>query len=142
MITRWRIPTKIPREDKPMDRSEFKRARKKINKTQKQMAQLLGVSLKAVHSYEQGWRVVPPAVERHLYFLVSRQTLSNTRQPCWEMKDCPPEQKAQCPAAEFDSGDMCWLINGSLCAGSDQGSWEAKMAICRSCSVFKSHITF
>lgn len=123
-----------------MDRSEFKRVRKKLEKTQKQMAQLLGVSLKAVHSYEQGWRAVPPAVERQLYFLVSRQTLTGARPPCWDMKGCPPSRKAQCPAAEFNSGDLCWLVNGSLCSGADQGSWEGKMAFCRSCPVFISQI--
>jgi hypothetical protein len=124
-----------------MDRSEFKRVRKRLEKTQKQMAQLLGVSLKAVHSYEQGWRTVPPAVERQLYFLVSRQTLTGARPLCWEMKGCPPSRKAQCPAAEFNSGDLCWLVNGSLCNGADQGSWEGKMAFCRSCPVFTSQIT-
>ena len=41
-----------------MDKQEFSHLRKKLNKTQKQMAQLLGVSIKAVHSYEQGWRMV------------------------------------------------------------------------------------
>ena len=55
-----------------MDRTEFKEFRKQLNKTQKQMAQLLGVSIKAVHSYEQGWRSVPAAVERQLLFLASR----------------------------------------------------------------------
>ena len=62
-----------------MDKSEFRRLRKILHKNQKQMAQLLGVSLKAVHSYEQGWRVVPPAVERQLYFLASRAIPSD---PC------------------------------------------------------------
>jgi hypothetical protein len=125
----------------PMDRSEFKRVRKKLAKTQKQTARLLGVSLKAVHSYEQGWRTVPPAVERHLYFLVSRQNRTGEHRPCWEMKECPAGRKAQCPAAEFNSGDLCWLVNGSHCNGDDQGSWENKMAICRSCPVFSSQIT-
>jgi hypothetical protein len=124
-----------------MDRSEFKRLRKKLNKTQKQMSQLLGVSLKAVHSYEQGWRVIPPAVERQLYFLVSRMALAGARQPCWESRDCPPNRKAQCPASEFNCGEMCWLINGTLCEGTDQGSWEEKMTICRNCSVFTSQIS-
>jgi DNA-binding XRE family transcriptional regulator len=41
-----------------MENSEFKEFRAKLGKTQAQMAQLLGVSLKAVHSYEQGWRSV------------------------------------------------------------------------------------
>lgn len=124
-----------------MDRSEFKLVRKKLAKTQKQTAQLLGVSLKAVHSYEQGWRTVPPAVERHLFFLISRQTRLEGRRPCWEIKGCPASHKAQCPAAEFNSGDLCWLVNGSHCGGDDQGSWESKMAICRSCPVFSSQIT-
>jgi DNA-binding XRE family transcriptional regulator len=52
-----------------MESSEFKELRAKLDKTQAQMAQLLGVSLKAVHSYEQGWRSVPAAVERQMYFL-------------------------------------------------------------------------
>jgi hypothetical protein len=124
-----------------MDRSEFKHLRKKLNKTQKQMAQLLGVSLKAVHSYEQGWRVVPPAVERQLYFLISRRTLGETRQPCWESKHCPPNRKARCPAAEFNCGDLCWAVNGTLCEGTDQGGWEEKMTICRTCSVFTSQVS-
>ena len=42
-----------------MDRKEFTYFRKRLNKTQKQLAELLGASLKAVHSYEQGWRAVP-----------------------------------------------------------------------------------
>ena len=50
-----------------MDSNEFKSFRKKLNKTQKQMSQLLGTSLKAIHSYEQGWRTIPPAVERQLF---------------------------------------------------------------------------
>jgi hypothetical protein len=123
-----------------MDSSEFKRIRKRLSKTQKQMAQLLGVSLKAVHSYEQGWRVIPPAVERHLYFLVSLPALTRNRRPCWEIKNCPPAHRKQCPAAEFYNGNMCWVVNGSFCAGCDQGSWKAKMAICRTCPVFTAQV--
>ena len=37
-----------------MDNKEFKKLRGKLKKTQEQIAQLLGVSIKAVHSYEQG----------------------------------------------------------------------------------------
>ena len=51
-----------------MDSKEFCYIRKKLNKTQKQMAQLLGTSVKAVHSYEQGWRKVPAYVERQIFF--------------------------------------------------------------------------
>ena len=59
--------TKKSREES-MDSKEFSRFRKRLNKTQKQMAQLLGVSIKAVHSYEQGWRSVPAHVERQMFF--------------------------------------------------------------------------
>jgi hypothetical protein len=122
-----------------MESNEFKDYRKKLSKTQKQMAQLLGTSLKAVHSYEQGWRTIPPAVERQLYFLVSRKNRSTTsKKPCWRIKKCAPEQKKQCPAWEFKSGDLCWFINGTVCEGSVHGNWNEKMKICRSCEVFAS----
>jgi len=121
-----------------MDKTEFRLIRKKLHRTQKEMAQLLGVSLKAVHSYEQGWRVVPPAVERHVFFLVSRAVPADPQPPCWELRDCPPDLRADCPAAQFNCGGMCWMVNGTLCGGSDQGSWESKMTTCRACPVFKS----
>ena len=119
-----------------MDSQEFKSLRKKLSKTQKQMAQLLGTSLKAVHSYEQGWRSVPPAVERQIYFLVSKLN-SNKKVPkyCWDIKKCSPERKNQCPAWEFKSGDLCWFINGTICDGNVQDNWHDKMKICRSCKV-------
>ena len=66
-----------------MDSNEFKSYRKKLNKTQKQISQLLGTSLKAIHSYEQGWRTIPPAVERQLFFMVSQISSSpNGNKPC------------------------------------------------------------
>ena len=52
-----------------MDSSEFLKARKVLDKTQKQLAELLGISIKAVHSYEQGWRKIPSHVERQVFFL-------------------------------------------------------------------------
>jgi DNA-binding XRE family transcriptional regulator len=55
-----------------MEIKEFKRFRQRMNKTQRQMAQLLGMSLKAIHSYEQGWRNIPVHVERQMLFLISR----------------------------------------------------------------------
>ena len=102
------------------------------------MAQLLGTSLKAVHSYEQGWRTVPPAVERQVYFLITKLNSKNkTRKYCWDIKKCSPEHKHQCPAWEFRSGDLCWFINGTICEGGVQSNWQDKMKICRSCKVLK-----
>jgi hypothetical protein len=122
-----------------MDCNEFKRFRKQLNKTQNQMSRLLGVSLKAIHSYEQGWRTIPPAVERHLYFLVAKKNSDvNSRKPCWRVKKCATEKKRQCPAWEFKSGDLCWFINGTICDGDIHQSWHEKMEKCRSCEIFKS----
>ena len=128
-------------EEEVMDRDEFRHLRKRLEKTQKQMANLLGVSLKAVHSYEQGWRVVPPAVERQLFFLVSRLKPANEHRPCWQAKDCPPEHRAGCPASELNSGELCWFINGTICRGQAQAAWEEKMKICRTCDVFLSQVS-
>ena len=122
-----------------MDNSEFKKFRKQLDKTQKQMAQLLGVSLKAIHSYEQGWRTIPPAVERQLYFLVSRKNIGiNGSKACWRIKKCPPARKKKCPAWEFKSGNLCWFINGTICEGTIHQDWKGKMEVCRSCEVFTS----
>ena len=119
-----------------MESKEFTNIRKKLNKTQKQMAELLGTSMKAVHSYEQGWRSIPGHVERQAFFLISRSRGSDKgRKPCWTIMKCPPERKKQCPAWEFRSGKLCWFINGTICEGSVQKNWREKMNICRSCKV-------
>jgi DNA-binding XRE family transcriptional regulator len=122
-----------------MTSKEFKKLRNKLGKTQRQMAQLLGVSIKAVHSYEQGWRSVPAHVERQIFFLVSRLKKNNpNRKPCWDRKACPSEKKKECPAWEFRSGNLCWFISGTLCDGKVYRSWKDKMNLCRTCDVFKS----
>ena len=54
-----------------MDSKGYIHYRNTLNKTQRQMAQLLGTSIKAIQSYEQGWRSVPPSAERQMFFLVS-----------------------------------------------------------------------
>ena len=123
-----------------MDNKEFIFLRKKLNKTQKQMALLLGISIKAIHSYEQGWLSVPPSAERQMFFLVSRIVEKRKRRkPCWAIKKCSPDQKANCPAWEFKAGNLCWFINGTICEGSVQKNWKAKMKICRSCEVFQKY---
>ena len=120
---------------------EFARLRKRLKKTQKQMAILLGTSIKAIHSYEQGWRGIPAHAERQILFLVSRQSEGKKkRKMCWQFKGCPDERKQQCPAWEFQTGDLCWFINGTLCQGRTHPNWQDKMRVCRSCIVFRASI--
>ena len=103
------------------------------------MAQLLGTSIKAIHSYEQGWRNVPVHVERQLLFLVSRKNRNEHNQVlCWELRECPEDRREQCPAWEFQAGELCWFINGTICEGHVQTSWKEKMESCRACKVFAS----
>jgi DNA-binding XRE family transcriptional regulator len=119
-----------------MEKEDFIHCRKDLKKTQKQIAQLLGTSLKAIHSYEQGWRSVPAYVERQLLFLLSRMRDRDRRvKPCWVLKECPPERRSKCPAWEFRAGKLCWFINGTICEGAVQTDWQEKMKICRSCEV-------
>lgn len=123
-----------------MESSKFKDIRAKLNKTQKELAQLLGVSIKAIHSYEQGWRKIPHHVERQLLFLFSRSILTPGQDPdkCWEIQKCPDRKLKKCPAWEFKAGDLCWFINGTKCSGEAHHSWEDKMEECTGCKVFKN----
>jgi DNA-binding XRE family transcriptional regulator len=122
-----------------MDGKEFQDLRQKLQKTQKQMAQLLGVSLKAVQSYEQGWRSVPSQIERQaLFFLALKMENPQRLLPCWEIRHCTPDMREACPAWEFKSGHLCWFINGTICQGKPQKNWKQKIALCKKCSVFES----
>lgn len=122
-----------------MNKKEFAYYRKRFGKTQKQMAELLGTSLKAVHSYEQGWRRVPAHVERQVLYLASRK-LKHTGEPdlCWDVKGCSTEYRNNCPAWEFQAGKLCWFINGTFCEGAAQKDWREKMKVCRRCEVLSS----
>jgi hypothetical protein len=120
-----------------MDKREFADLRNSLDKTQKQMAELLGSSVRAIHSYEQGWRPIPSHIERQAFFLVamSRSDTHSSR-PCWLIKKCPNARKTNCPAWEYQAGTLCWLINGTICKGRVHKNWQEKMKICRSCEVF------
>ena len=118
-----------------MNIGEFKYFRKKLDKTQQQMAVLLASSLKAVHSYEQGWRNIPAHVERQILFLVSQKNQKKIKS-CWSVKKCTPEQRKKCPTWEFRAGKFCWFINGTMCEGGAKKNWREKIKFCRTCEVF------
>jgi len=122
-----------------LEKEQFASIRRRLGKTQAQMAQLLGCSIKAIQSFEQGYRKVPVYAERQILFLLASKLASaNNMHKCWEKTDCPEEKKELCPAWEFRVGHLCWFINGTICKGEAQHSWEAKMAMCRGCRVFQS----
>ncbi len=120
-----------------MEKKELSTLRRRLGKSQKELAQLLGTSLKAVQSFEQGWRNIPVYIERQLFFLLAMKKYQRESRPCWVIKKCPVEVKEKCPAWEFQSGHLCWFINGTICHGEVQESWEHKMKMCRKCKVFQ-----
>lgn len=122
-----------------MEKEEFSKIRKQLGKTQKQLAALLGMSLKTIHSYEQGWRSIPAHIERQLFFLLIKQRGKNPELvPCWDQKEC--QEKEDCPAWEFQSGHLCWFLCGTLCECTSESSYKEKIGICRNCKIFKSLI--
>ena len=127
-----------------MRSSEFSSVRATLGKTQNELAQLLGTSLKAVQSFEQGWRKVPVHVERQLLFLLAHRLSSSgkSKQNCWNARNCSKETRQGCPAWEYRLGHLCWFINGTLCHGQVQRTWQKKMILCRKCEIFRSIMPF
>jgi hypothetical protein len=121
-----------------MDKREFFGIRRHLGKTQEQMAQLMGTSLKAIQSFEQGWRNIPVHIERQVFFLLAMNRSQNKNNPpCWVIQKCPTKIRRGCPAWEFQSGQLCWFINGTICQGEVRESWHEKMKVCRQCEVFR-----
>ena len=125
-----------------MEREQFTKIRQYLQKTQKQLAALLCISIRTVQSIEQGLRKIPANTERQLLFLLSLKMSTDLKQkPCWEIRNCPEEQREKCAAWEFKAGQLCWYINGTYCHGENQGEWDTKINICRDCDVFSVMMT-
>ena len=124
-----------------MNNEEFQASRLRLGKTQKQLSELLGTSLKAIQSFEQGWRKVPVHIERQMLFLLAlHKGKTKGVQHCWDVQDCPPNRRQNCPAWEFKAGHLCWFINGTICEGRSQVNWSSKMKICSRCKVFRNNV--
>jgi DNA-binding XRE family transcriptional regulator len=122
-----------------MNKRELAQIRHLLGKTQKQMAQLLGVSIRTIQSFEQGLRKIPVYTERQsLLLLALKQSRTGASRPCWLVTKCPMKTRKNCPAWEFGAGHLCWFINGTICRGQPQKSWRKKMAICKTCDVLQS----
>ena len=125
-----------------MNKTEFSTIRHHFGKSQLQISQLLGVSLKAVQSFEQGWRNIPVHIERQILFLLAlRNNTHKKGKSCWVLKKCSKETRENCPAWEFNAGHYCWCISGTICQGKVQKSWQKKMKICRQCEMFQKTVS-
>jgi len=122
---------------------DLRRVRKCLGKSQSAFAALVGVSTKAIQSYEQGWRSTPAHVQRMALLLLimsRRKSEARTSPPCWKLRRCAPETTARCPAYQFREGRLCWLVTGTLCEGKKAESWTAKMAGCGHCAVLERQL--
>jgi len=115
-----------------------KELRTKLGLSQRQMADLLAVSKKAIESYEQGWRRVPPHVEQLLllHTILNRGNGASRARNCWEQRpDCDPAVCARCPAHNSQAAGFCWLVTGTLCGGEPTANWAEKRDRCLECDV-------
>jgi hypothetical protein len=124
-----------------MTRHEFTGCRSRLKRTQKEMATLLGVSPKAVESYEQGWRRIPANIERILYFLLFKmhKSLFNRHDLCWLEMKCPSAIRANCPAWVAREGLYCWFLTGKICRVG-KSVRPAKGMRCTGCAFFKTKL--
>ncbi|MBU2512205.1 sigma-54 dependent transcriptional regulator [bacterium] len=119
-----------------MTASEFRLFCERIKKPDKQLGQLLGLSEQAIREYESGKAPIPGDVERKLFFLISRLRSEEViRRPCWKVKNCPVEKRMNCPAWEYQSGAICWLIDGTICEENPGETLEEKWERCKQCEV-------
>ncbi len=70
---------------------------------------------------------------------------------CWEVKvccrnECGRESGTLCPASKetklngvhggINAGRACWIVAGTLCGGSEQGTYAKKYHNCEKCDFF------
>lgn len=119
-----------------MSRFRFLHAiREQLGISQSGLAKLLGVSTRAVQSYEQGWRRVPVHVQKSAALLCYLQRRRELGAPpsCWEAMACEPAMRDGCPVYRLRAGDLCWLVHGQNCPERNGGSWENEIAACETC---------
>jgi hypothetical protein len=118
--------------------------RKALGVSQSKAATLLGVSTKAIQSYEQGARSTPPYVQRTAALLLYTQWRKKhpSHPPCWQVTRCLQEVRAGCPAFRHQAGDLCWMLTGTNCRGNKEKTPAAKLARCQKCPVMGRWLTY
>ncbi|NUM35365.1 MAG: helix-turn-helix domain-containing protein [Candidatus Brocadiae bacterium] len=122
-----------------MKKDEFSVIRQELNLSQKELANFLLVSIRAIQSYEQGWRAIPPDIERNLLLLLMhhRHGIKKPRLVhCHTIKNCSEEQKKHCTAYREFAHNLCWYLSGMNFQGKNTITWAEKIEKCRECEVF------
>jgi DNA-binding XRE family transcriptional regulator len=94
----------------------LKHLRSVMDWTQAEAASFLGISKKAIESYEQGWRNVPENLWKGLLTLVAVQKNYPRRfKRCWEIMGCEPGLRKTCFCCEKMDGKFCWMTATTNC---------------------------
>lgn len=87
-----------------------------LRMTQADIARTLRVSVRAVQSYEQGWRNLPdPLAMQLLTLLAVYKNHPENGQACWQQTNCSAEARHACPGFRLTNGRFCWLVAGDVC---------------------------
>ena len=117
--------------------NHFQIVRTAMGRSQSEIATTLGISTKAVQSYEQGWRRVSPRImSQFLVLLALHRGRAKTLQACWRVRHCPVKIRNHCPAYLIAHGRFCWFIAGKKCTPSHKRN-ATYTATCMECRVIK-----
>jgi DNA-binding XRE family transcriptional regulator len=113
----------------------LKNIREGLDLSQSELAKMLGISIRAVQSYEQGWRSLPAHVQCKTALMIFLNWRKDQKkvQPCWDIQQCPDEARSECAAYLLKAGDFCWLLANACCRGQKLKSFKARMARCTKC---------
>lgn len=127
-------------ELQPGTRFLCKVVRESLGLTQREMAELLGLSKKTIESYEQRWRKTPINVERMalLYLGCFKLAEKKGKIQCWRMTNCPRKRREACMVYQLKRGDLCWMFGPTMCGGQRQNDWRAKLERCTQCKVLRA----
>jgi DNA-binding XRE family transcriptional regulator len=113
----------------------LKDVRATLGRTQAELADALGLSVKAVQSYEQGWRDVPVRVMIQLVVLLAlyrKHSMDDI--PCWETRHCEEDMRSSCAAFTIGKGQFCWFVGRKDCRPT-AGSGPENALPCMTCPV-------
>jgi DNA-binding XRE family transcriptional regulator len=119
---------------------DLKAVRTELGLSQRELADLIGVSHRTVQSCEQGWRKPSPAVERAalLLLLAICHGPGFSANICWETMDCPEDERLACLVYQSRQEQLCWPLSGNVCQGKRLRTWKDKKATCMKCDFFRT----
>ena len=114
--------------------------RAEMGLSQSELGALVGISSRAIQSYEQEWRQPSELVERMLLLLLvaHRNGTRLSRFRCWEQTECSPGVRKRCIAYAARQGHLCWFLTGTMCKGQRQESWSDKLRLCLDCGFMQA----